>query len=462
MHIDKSFSKHTQNIDELLRKDTWLASEIGLEPDVTHSTYHIRFDKIKTEWLRIAAKKFIRFQAATRSFASCRSYVRSISHFDTFLLSVDKPFNSKKINRSHIIGFINHLAKTSLKPASKHSILINLRTFHQIGILEDWLDWPKKPIIYGTDLPKVINAAPKYISNDVVKQLKESLHKLSPWQRNFVVIMMETGRRISEICTLAYDCIEQDGDNDFLLRVHEKKLSQIRLLPISTDCINAIKDQQSLVENNGGSSYLFPSRGMVKGNTISSNAIHNALNRLAVEENIKDNNGKIWIFRSHQFRHTIGTQMINQGVSQVIVQKYLGHSSPEMTSRYAHIHDATMKKAFIQYQEKIIDINGKNKLDDAQMNAKWVKKNIISQSLPNGSCALPITQNRCPHANACLTCSHFRTSKTYLDEHKTQLQQTREVINTAERNGWSRIVEMNSDVACNLEKIINSLENNHE
>jgi integrase len=37
---------------------------------------------------------------------------------------------------------------------------------------------------------------------------------------------------------------------------------------------------------------------------------------------IKDSNGIIFKFSSHQFRHTIGTQMINNGVPQVIVQQY--------------------------------------------------------------------------------------------------------------------------------------------
>ncbi|WP_240047037.1 tyrosine-type recombinase/integrase, partial [Staphylococcus aureus] len=40
---------------------------------------------------------------------------------------------------------------------------------------------------------------------------------------------------------------------------------------------------------------------------------------------------------AHAFRHTVGTRMINNGVPQHIVQKFLGHESPEMTARYAHI-----------------------------------------------------------------------------------------------------------------------------
>lgn len=154
--------------------------------------------------------------------------------------------------------------------------------------------------------------------------------------------------------------------------------------------------------------------------------------------------------------------MINAGVPQVMVQHYLGHESPEMTARYAHIHNETMKKAFTEYQEKMIDVKGQVKANDDLINAKWLKKNIMSQALPNGLCSLPLTQNRCPHANACLTCSHFRTFKPYLDRHKAQLEETTKVIENAKQNGWQRIVEMNNEVAVNLISIINTLENSNE
>lgn len=146
----------------------------------------------------------------------------------------------------------------------------------------------------------------------------------------------------------------------------------------------------------------------------------------------------------------------------MIVQQYLGHESPEMTARYAQIHDATMKKAFINFQEKMVDIKGNVSSSDEHINAKWLKKNIMSQSLPNGLCALPLSQKRCPHANACLTCSNFRTSKQYLPNHKAQLVETNKIIESAKQNGWQRLVEMNTDVASNLKSIIERLENDNE
>lgn len=65
---------------------------------------------------------------------------------------------------------------------------------------------------------------------------------------------------------------------------------------------------------------------------VSSKAYSEAIKRLIWENDIRDNNGKRWIFTSHQCRHTVATAMINDGVPQHIVQKFLGHESPTMTN----------------------------------------------------------------------------------------------------------------------------------
>lgn len=150
--------------------------------------------------------------------------------------------------------------------------------------------------------------------------------------------------------------------------------------------------------------------------------------------------------------------MINNGVPQIMVQEYLGHESSEMTSRYAHIHNETMKAAFVDYQGKLIDIHGEPKAIEDLHDGQWLKANIITQSLPNGLCALPITHSSCPHANACLTCANFRTGHEHLPLHKKQLEETNKVIDSAKQNGWQRVVESNVAVAKNLKKIICKLE----
>lgn len=280
--------------------------------------------------------------------------------------------------------------------------------------------------------------------------------------QHLITVLLETGRRIGEICTLPLHCMEQDEQGDFFLKIHETKLKRSYLIPISDACIKAIQSQQTLIMENNfqNKRYLFAARKKFKTPHVSARYVNHSLIKLAKEHKILDENGQIWQFHSHQFRHTVGTRMINAGVPQTIVQRYLGHESPEMTARYAHIHNETLKTAFNEYQGRLIDIHGKARYKprgNSYDEAKWLQYNVMSQALPNGMCALPSPQQRCPHANACLTCVHFRTNKQFLPQHQHQLEVTNKIIETAKEHGWQRQVEMNLAVKNNLQKIITKL-----
>lgn len=157
--------------------------------------------------------------------------------------------------------------------------------------------------------------------------------------------------------------------------------------------------------------------------------------------------------------------MINNGVPLHIVQRYAGHKTPMMTSRYAYIFDETMEREIAKYQGRIVDITGSVANTESTVadspDLEWLSRNILAQALPNGSCALPAPQKKCPHANACFTCSHFRTTAEFLCEHKAQLEQTKKIIEKAKANGWQRQLEMNEEIKTNLENIISSLETGH-
>lgn len=45
--------------------------------------------------------------------------------------------------------------------------------------------------------------------------------------------------------------------------------------------------------------------------------------------------------------------MINNEVSQPTVQRLLDHSSPTMTARYAHLKDATLRREWERYQQRV-------------------------------------------------------------------------------------------------------------
>lgn len=443
-------------------KDIWQLPVVGIKPPPYIRNSFMNFKDIEPVWLRNLAKKFIRFQSATKAFYTLVQYLRSIKHFSLFLLTYKKSVHPEEIDRSFMLNFIAYVHGLNGVNEAKNKIITHTKLVITLAALEDWENVTKEKIMYRDDRLPVIRAKPRYIPNHVLDQLNRHIDSLPLDIKRLVMLLQHTGRRVGEICALPVDCMIQDGEGDFFLRYYEFKMKKEETIPINHKIAAVIKEQRLWVIDQYGATniqYLFTAKDF---GAVQSDTVRQALHNLAKKHAITGYDGKIWYFQPHQFRHTVGTQMINSGVPAHIVQRYLKHSSPEMTMNYSHLHDSTMKAEFAKFQGKMVDITGKIVAENPDINVptdlKWLKRNVLAQALPNGYCGLPIQQGGCPHANACLSCSHFKTTAQFMGQHKQQLQETERILNTAEQNGWTRQIEMNKKVKNSLESIIVALE----
>jgi hypothetical protein len=82
---------------------------------------------------------------------------------------------------------------------------------------------------------------------------------------------------------LPLNCLEQDEQGDYFLKIHDRKLKKFYLIPVSDSCITAIKAQQSLIENGGFQNkiYLFAARKKFKSPHVLARAVNYSLTKLA-------------------------------------------------------------------------------------------------------------------------------------------------------------------------------------
>src|SRR5262249_3336873 len=178
--------------------------------------------------------------------------------------------------------------------------------------------------------------------------------------RNLVVVLIETGLRGGDACTLPFNPLVDDSAGWPCLRFEATKVRAEQLIPLSAKAAAAIRCQQEpvLAQCPAGSPWLFP--GITANDDGSKPYSHSAfsrqLRRWQRVIGLRDQAGQPVTVTGHQFRHTLGTRLINNGVPQHVVQKLLGHASPHMTSHYAKIHDTTIREAFDRYQSQRINI----------------------------------------------------------------------------------------------------------
>ncbi len=456
-------------------KDIWDVRNFGLEGHKTSAQYKLNFTPLCQPWLRRATKEYIQYSLATLTFNAARNRLQGIQRFARFLTEPYPNLTPLDISRSVVIDFLSYLAKAGLSEQTRIATIGSLRTFLELCSQYKWAEFPKELLVYQGDYPKLKKPLPKFIPQDVLDQLNQHLDDLPESVMRMVLVLQECGMRITELCLLSFNCLMQDNHGDWFLNYYQFKMKKEIVIPVSKELVAVIKEQQKYIRSNIDCkfSYLFSARkagGTLKDFIPNSKPMlcmcfANYLNRLATDKQISDSTGSIWHFHAHQFRHTVGTRMINNGVPQHIIQRYLGHESPEMTAVYAHIFPSTLKKEFAEYQGRVVNVAGQiiesenPELDTTDL--QWFKRNVQAQALPNGSCARPIVKGPCPHANACLTCGDFRTTKEFLGIHHEELENTQKIIEKAKTNGWQRQVEMNEQVKTNLQNIISVLESDN-
>jgi integrase len=259
-----------------------------------------------------------------------------------------------------------------------------------------------------------------------------------------------TGRRINEILLIDPEPLialpgidaQDDSDPDALvarLRYRQTKISGAPdTILVEREVVNIVCEQQQwltahLAAINPASPpaprYLFVAWQSNRRGTqpYSAHTLRDRLHGLASELQIRDQHGRLVDFqRTHRMRHTRATELLNGGAPIHVVQRYLGHLSPEMTMRYAATLPKTHEREFLRFKK--LGRDGRELgLDPADVYEMVQLSRHTDRILPNGVCLLPPVK-RCERGNACLTCDHFATDARHLPELETQLAETEALI----------------------------------
>ncbi|GJD19298.1 tyrosine-type recombinase/integrase [Rivularia sp. IAM M-261] len=458
-------------------KEIWDTYKLGFEEKDTNATRYRWFDfsDLKSSWLYLPVKKFIKYKLPLIALGTCNHKLLSLKVFNKFLSMHYPAIKASEINRQVIVDYLGYLMGIYANNEYHHRFISDLRDFLEVSFREKWVNVTGNKVIYDDDFPKRKRSdKPRYIPEEVIQQIMDNLSSIkNPAYQRMFLILIECGMRISELCNLRLDCITTDSAGEYLLQYYQSKFKKYITVPISLEVVRIIQTQQEYIRNifDANCNLLFASeRYKSKLKPISYAAFCQNLKLLVYEKDIRDINGKLWVFTSHQCRHTVGFRMINNGVPQHIVQKYLGHESPAMTQVYAHIHDTTLRKEVEKYYEsRVVNFQGQaieisSTILDDNDELEWFKNNVQARALEHGYCARPKVLGDCdiPGFEGCYNCPHWRTNKNFLPILKSTLERTNSILKKAQDFGWNLQVKKNLPLKENLEKVIKTLELDNE
>lgn len=450
-------------------KDVWRGERLGFEVSPGTKLKLLNFTYISQPWLRQAVKDFIRMTSMGQSLSGCAGKICNLNVFSQFLEDNYPDVQPRHIDRPLVERYIEAVNSEGLGKSQRHRRLNALNLFFEACVEYDILPISKERLIRRGDFPKIDRPLPRYIPEPVLRQLHEHMHELPTGILRMLLIIEETGMRVSELCGLRSDCLRgPDSDGDWWLFFRQYKMRKEHSVPLLTTqseahrkVVAAIQAQIYDVRNRWGDDceWLFPNS---KGLPWGAEHFCKALNKLAVANGICDPaTGKVWHFESHQFRHTLGFRLINAGVPHSVIQHVFGHESPQMVEVYAHVVDETAKRELGAYHRKVVDIHGRVRSGDPRLETadlQHFKQNVRGQALMIGTCGLPVYFQRCPHANACLTCTHWRISSTDLPLLSGLLEREERILALARTTGNREAIEVGEELVLNLHTIIDALQ----
>jgi len=390
---------------------------------------------------------------------------------DTFpeLVSIDQ------LERRHIEAFLKWTSTRGCRgnhgdrpvgPFVTAHAAISVRAF-----LDDITEWgwpaPARRLMFTSDIPKQPALLPRALAPDVDQALMAAVDNLDdPFARAGLTILRGTGLRIGELLELELDAIVDYGPAGSWLRVPLGKLNTERVVPLDAATLDAFdnwfarrQQQRALPHPRHGRpvDFVFVENGRHLGPARIQRGLRDAVRAAG----ITGVDGQPLRIVAHQLRHTYATSLVNAGMTLQALMQLLGHSSPEMTMRYARLSSPTLRAAYDQAIGKLRRripvapvINGHAVPNDVE----WIRSEMLKTRVAHGHCSRDLAAEACAYANICETCSNFTPTVEFTPAITAQLDDIRTLRDDATQRGWTSETARHERVISSLERHLQRLQ----
>lgn len=432
--------------------DVWNIVDSDKDSQWYRKNFKFDFSYISSEEIKDVVKDYVwqNYRVGNKSLSSLYREV-NVCFFQFVRFADTRNVTSlKDLTNADVDHFISYLhttiserTKKSFGTAMQRSCLNTLKAIIRWCQIHRPNDVPATEIFTGNEYIGV-NRKLKidFIPDDVVAQINEALKaEENPYLKYGIIILQSTGMRIGDLLKLRIDCIKPHPISGYTIEWTQHKGRKNKApMPIRSECVAAIeklieitaelreeadeKDKDTLMIYRVPKGIGAGSVSVITVKTFTTNWFRDFIKR----NNIKDVNGDFYNLTSHQFRRTLGTDMLSKGTNINVIQQVLGHSDPSVTKRfYADVKDKERAEVF-----KSVGVIGNiNQIQsDAFDNVsefEWFKanKDKCVAGLCDGYCTKPVTDgNICPRLlkrQKCYTCSRYITTPEYLEAHKQHL-----------------------------------------
>ena len=421
---------------------------IPLENKSYWDKFKIDFEEVKNLTLRNECKKLI-WEILRHDTVKTSSLLTYWGKFKNYFLPFMEKMNRNinyfsDITKEDMNLYILHIKALDIRPSSKATTIASLKSFINTGIEMRLQNYPSIYIfpdstadIFGVD--DVLYT--KYLESETIEQIRVAIEKEEDlYFKSALKMAIETGLRISEILTIQKGCILEDFEGHPVLYTYSQKIDEEIYQAVNNTVSDIVKKLEDNYKENPNE-YLFSSNGKV----INQSTIRYKLNRFIDKNNLPKG------IKLHAFRHTLGTDMINNGSTTHQIRTQLNHKSYHSTNLYAKIKSTTVDNEY--YKMGTLGLDENNPMENIQNDTN---KRVCRGSLADGECKDILNEDGevCIHFNRCLRCNQFVAFEEDFDIHKSHLERLKKDREQYMYEEGLTSIEILSEIEFALESII--------
>lgn len=259
-----------------------------------------------------------------------RNSLIAIDQFLDFIKRAGKT-HLEEITREDLGAWIEHGQDRGLKASTVKMRLRTLNAFLRYLIERDVI---RPEVLSRRMIIKVPDSLPRAIDPEEVRHLISVIDTIR--DRAMIVVLLRTGMRIGELLNTL---VSEVNLKERKIEIYEAEKTRIgRVVYLSDDAIGALKAW--LKKRDPHKAYLFYGQGRHMLTYPAARAMFvKYLDRAGLSHKG---------YSLHCLRHTCATELLNAGMRLECLQQLLGHSSIEMTRRYARLTDKTREEEYFR------------------------------------------------------------------------------------------------------------------
>lgn len=243
----------------------------------------------------------------------------------------------KDVTRHHVIAYLLVLKQQGKAPSTLARHMASIKSFFQFLLTEKVIE---KDPTGNLETPKLAKILPHVLSLDEVERLLSQPNVnnvMGLRDKAMLELLYATGMRVSEMVNLNMEDINIELG---FLRCLGKG-SKERIVPIGSMAINALmayldKSRIKLVKNTGVDAVFLNHHGR----RLTRQGFWKILKAYAKHAQINTD------ITPHTLRHSVATQLLENGADLRMVQELLGHADITTTQIYTHLTKSHLKEVY--------------------------------------------------------------------------------------------------------------------